>query len=356
MAGGGLTRAPYGTTPDGSAVEVFTLRSHDVEVRILTFGALVAAVEVPDRDGVRRNVVLGCANLAGYVADTAYLGATIGRFANRIARGRFILDGMEYRLACNNPPNALHGGVQGFNKAVWQAEPSADAAAVTLRHRSADGDQGYPGTLDVAVTYALSDNALSIDYAATVDQPTVVNLTNHSYFNLAGEGAGDIHAHELEIAADAFTPIDATLIPTGELRPVAGTPFDFRSPVRIGAHLHDAEEQLMHGRGYDHNFVLRGAPGTLRTAARLRDPSSGRVLDVSTTDPGIQFYSGNFLDGSVVGPSGRIYRQGDGLCLETQHFPDSPNKPDFPSTVLRPGHALRTTTVWRFATEERSTR
>lgn len=354
MAGCGPPRAPYGTTPEGSAVECFTLRSRDVEVRILTFGALVAAVEVPDRNGIRRNVVLGCADLAGYVADTAYLGATIGRFANRIARGRFMLDGAEYRLACNNPPNALHGGVRGFNKAVWRAEPSDNAAAVTLRHRSADGDQGYPGTLDVAVTYALSDNALSIDYVATADRPTIVNLTNHSYFNLAGEGSGDTYAHELEIAADAFTPVDRTLTPTGELRSVAGTPFDFRSPVPINARLREADGQLLCGRGYDHNFILRGLPGALRPAARLRDPSSGRTLEIMTTQPGMQFYSGNFLNGSLVGPSGRCYRQGDGLCLETQHYPDSPNQPAFPSTVLRPGDMFRAATVWRFLTDRQS--
>jgi len=282
--GSGLTRASYGTTPDGSPVEVLTLRSPDVTVRILTYGALVASIEVPDRNGVSRNVVLGCADLAGYVANTAYFGAIIGRFANRIARGRFTLDETEHRLACNDPPNALHGGTRGFDKAVWHAEPLA-GAAVTLRHRSVDGDQGYPGTLDVAVTYALSDNALSIDYVATTDRPTIINLTNHSYFNLAGEGAGDVYAHELEIAADAFTPVDATFIPTGELRGVAGTPFDFRSPTSIGARLRDADEQLQRGLGYDHNFVLRGPAGTLRPAARLREPSSGRTLEVRTTQP-----------------------------------------------------------------------
>lgn len=351
MAGAGLTRAPYGTMPDGSTIDVFTLHSAEVTVRVLTFGALVAAVEVPDRNGVRRNVVLGCADLAGYVADTAYFGATIGRFANRIAHGRFTLGGTEYRLACNNPPNALHGGARGFDKAVWGAEPSASAAAVTLRHRSADGDQGYPGTLDVAVTYALSGNALSIEYVATTDRPTIVNLTNHSYFNLAGEGSGDVYAHELEIAADAFTPVDATLIPTGELRGVAGTPFDFRSLTPIGGRLRAADEQLERGLGYDHNFVLRGHLGTLRSAARLCDPSSGRTLEVLTTQPGVQFYSGNFLNGSLVGPSGRFYRQGDGLCLETQHYPDSPNQPLFPGTVLRPGEMFRATTIWRFGTE-----
>lgn len=321
-------------------------------VRILTFGAIVASVEAPDRDGVCRNVVLGHADLAGYVADTAYFGATIGRYANRIASGCFKLDGREYQLERNNPPNTLHGGLRGFDKAVWCAEPRAGVTAVTLRHRSADGDQGYPGTLDVAVTYMLSlDNVLTIDYAATTDRPTIINLTNHSYFNLAGEGTGDIYGHELTIAADAFTPVDATLVPTGERRAVAGTPFDFRTPLLIGPRLRDADEQLQRGRGYDHNFVLRGAVGTLRPVARLHDPLSGRVLEISTTEPGIQVYSGNFLDGFLVGPSRCCYRQGDGICLETQHFPDSPNQPHFPSTVLRPGHAFRSTTVWRFCTD-----
>ena len=358
MAAPRLTREPYGKTLEGTPVELFTLRNPEgAVVRILTFGAIVASVEVPGCDGVTANVVLGCADLAGYVADTAYFGATIGRFANRIAGGRFMLDGTEHQLERNHPPNALHGGLRGFNKVVWSAEPSADAAAVTLRHRSPDGDQGYPGTLDVAVTYALSaDNTVSIDYVAATDRPTIINLTNHSYFNLAGEGSGDVYAHQLEIAADAFTPVDATLIPTGEVRPVAGTPFDFRSPMPIGERLREADEQLLRGRGYDHNYVLRGRIGTLRPAARLHDPASGRVLEVFTTEPGIQFYSGNFLDGSLVGPSGRCYRQGDGVCLETQHFPDSPNHPDFPSTVLRPGHTFRSTTIWRFTTAMKSAR
>jgi|EndMetStandDraft_8_1072994.scaffolds.fasta_scaffold00987_10 aldose 1-epimerase len=348
-----LNREPYGETPDGNVVEIFTLANPGgVVVRILTFGAIVASVEAPDRDGGRRNVVLGHPDLAGYVADTAHFGATIGRYANRIASGRFRLDGTEYQLERNNPPNALHGGLRGFDKVVWSAEPRAGVAVVTLRYRSADGDQGYPGTLDVAVTYTLSiDNVLSIDYAATTDRPTIINLTNHSYFNLAGEGTGDIYGHELEIAADAFTPVDATLIPTGERRAVTATPFDFRTPLPIGARLRDADEQLQRGCGYDHNFVLRGPAGTLRAVARLRDPSSGRVLEISTTEPGIQVYSGNFLAGSLVGPSRRCYRQGDGICLETQHFPDSPNQPHFPSTVLRPGQTFRSTTVWRFCTD-----
>lgn len=348
-----LGREPYGETPDGTQVELFTLANPGgVVIRIITFGAIVVSAEAPDRDGTSRNVMLGYVDLAGYVADTRRFGATVGRYANRIAGGRFKLDGVEYQLDRNSPPNALHGGVRGFDKAVWSAEPSVGAAAVTLRHRSPDGDQGYPGALDVSVTYSLSsDDVLSIDYAATTDRPTIVNLTNHSYFNLAGEGTGDVYGHELEIAADAFTPVDATLIPTGERRAVAGTPFDFRAPQLIGLRLRDADEQLQRGRGYDHNFVLRGAAGTLRSVARLRDPSSGRVLEISTTEPGLQVYSGNFLDGSRIGPSRRCYRQGDGLCLETQHFPDSPNQPDFPSTVLRPGQAFRSTTVWRFCTD-----
>lgn len=354
MANTRLRREPYGTMPDGTPVEAFTLSGEGgIAARILTFGALVASLGVPDRNGKTDNVVLGCVDLASYIADAAHFGGTIGRFANRIAAGRFTLDGKNYQLECNNPPNALHGGSRGFEKMVWRAEASTDAAAVTFHLRSPDGDQGYPGTLDVAVRYALTDvNTLSISYVATTDAPTIVNLTNHSYFNLGGEGSGDVYGHELMLAADAFTPVNASLIPTGDVRGVAGTPFDFRAPVAIGARLRAADEQLMRARGYDHNYVLRGQAGTLRLAARLHDEGSGRVLEISTTEPGIQFYSGNFLDGTLMGPGRRSYRQGDGLCLETQHFPDSPNQPDFPSTVLRPGQELRSTTVWRFTVEK----
>jgi aldose 1-epimerase len=351
-----LRHEAYGAMPDGAAVERFTLENPGgISVGIIAYGGIVASIEAPDRKGARRNVVLGCADLAGYLADTAHFGALVGRYANRIAGGRFTLDGTVHQLERNQPPNALHGGPRGFGQVLWRAEPASDAARVTLRHRSPDGDQRFPGTLDVAVTYALgADDTLRIDYAATTDKPTILNLTNHSYFNLAGEGEGDILGHELTLESDAFTAVDATLIPTGERRLVERTPFDFRSPAPIDARIRVGDEQIVRGRGYDHNFVLRGAAGALRLAARLRDPASGRILEVATTEPGIQLYSGNFLDGTRVGPSGRCYRSGDGVCLETQHFPDSPNHPDFPSTVLRPGETFRSTTTWRFLTDATS--
>jgi aldose 1-epimerase len=347
-----IERQPYGSLPDGTSVEQFTLvNSHGTRARIITYGGIVTALETADRDGKRDNIVLGCTNLAEYVADRTHFGAIVGRYANRIARGRFVLDGIAYQLACNNPPNALHGGPRGFHKVVWQAETIGDA--LVLRHRSPDGDEGYPGALTVEVRYALSDDdALRIDYTASTDKPTIVNLTNHSYFNLAGEGTGTILDHELTIAANAFLPVDATLIPTGELRPVVGTPFDFRAPTPIGAEIRAAHEQILRGRGFDHNFVLREKdPGALGLAARVREKRSGRVLEVATTEPGLQFYSGNFLDGTRPGTSGRPYRQSDGFCLETQHFPDSPNRSEFPTTILRPGEIFRSSTLYRFSIE-----
>jgi aldose 1-epimerase len=337
-----MLREPYGRLADGSLVERFTLENaHGTRARIISYGGIVTSLEVGGR-----NVVLGCADLAGYVADDSYFGALIGRYGNRIARGRFALDGGTYQLVCNNPPNALHGGPRGFHKALWDADPVG--ARLVLRHRSPDGDEGYPGNLDIEVAYGLSeDDALTIEYTASTDQPTIVNPTNHSYFNLAGEGSGDVYGHEVTLFADAFTPVDATLIPTGDILPVTGTPFDFRTATPIGARLRRNDEQLMRARGYDHNFVLR-SPGSLGMAARVVEPQSGLAMQVWTDQPGFQFYSGNFLDGSKAGPSGRAYRQGDGFCLETQHFPDSPNQPGFPSTVLRPGDVLRSQTEYRF--------
>jgi len=348
-----VAREPYGTMPDGTPVEQFTLsNARGLRVQIISFGGIVTRLDVPDRNCGRANVVLGCADLAGYIADTAYFGAIIGRYANRIARGRFTLDGIDHELACNNPPNALHGGPRGFAKVVWRAEPASaeGEARLKLRYRSPDGDAGYPGALDVEVTYRLgADDALRIDYAASTDRATVVNLTNHSYFNLAGEGFGDICGHELAIFADAFTPVDATLIPTGEIRAVDGTPFDFRAPVPIGDRIRVADPQIAIARGFDHNFVFgRDRSPEPRLAASVRDPRSGRRLEVSTTEPGVQLYTGNFLDGTRCGPAGRLYRQSDAFCLETQHFPDSPNQAAFPSTVLRPGQAFRSTTIYRF--------
>ena len=334
-----ITREAWGTTAAGD-VERYTLGDgRGLVVRVLTYGAIVQSVTVPDGTGV----VLGFPAIDGYVAHPGpYFGAVVGRYANRIAGARFTLDGRACQLPANNGPNSLHGGDTGFDKAVWAATPTTDG--LRLRHVSPDGDQGYPGTLTATVTYTVADGAVRIDYHATTDAPTVCNLTNHSYVNLAG--GGSIYDHLLRIDAAAFTPVDATLIPTGAVQPVEGTAMDFRAPTAVGARIRAAEPQLLHGQGYDHNWVLDGTG--LRPVAWLTDPASGRTLTVHTTEPGLQFYSGNFLDGSFAGTGGQAYRQGDGLALETQHFPDSPNQPAFPSTVLRPGEEYRSTTVWEF--------
>jgi aldose 1-epimerase len=348
---------PLGTTPDGEAVELITLRGPSgVELDIMTYGGTVTRLLAPDRDGERHDIVLGHEWLESYLAGTPYFGAIVGRYGNRIAGGRFTLDGAEYALAVNNGPNHLHGGLTGFDKVVWNAEPySTDAeTGVVLTHVSPDGDEGYPGELSVQVTYALTaEGDLRIDYEATTDAPTIVNLTHHGYWNLAGHAAGDILDHQLTLNASRFTPVGETLIPTGEQRSVEGTPFDFREAAAIGARIADDDEQLAFGGGYDHNFVLDGweGDGSLRSAAVLQDPGSGRTMEVLTTEPGLQFYSGNFLDGSDLGKDGVVYERRTGLCLETQHFPDSPNRPDFPSTVLRPGETYRSTTVYRFSAE-----
>ncbi|UCF21581.1 MAG: galactose mutarotase [Gemmatimonadota bacterium] len=343
---------PFGTMPDGRAVQLYTLtNAHGARARITDYGGIVTHLFVPDRNGELADVVLGYDSLADYLRDSSYFGAIVGRYANRIARGKFTLEGVEYSLAVNNGPNHLHGGLRGFDKVVWEAEPysNADEAGLRLTYVSPDGEEGYPGRLTATVTYALDNqNQLRIDYSAEADQPTIVNLTHHGYFNLAGEASGDILGHELTLAASRFTPIDSTLIPTAELVPVTGTPLDFRRPTSIGARIGDAHEQLRYAGGYDHNFVLDEAGGSLRLAARVYEPSSGRVMEVYTTQPGIQFYSGNFLDGSDVGKGGVPYEHRTGFCLETQHFPDSPNKPEFPSTVLRPGEEYTSTTIYRF--------
>jgi aldose 1-epimerase len=352
---GSLDRKPYGALPDGTAVERFTLRNEGgMTAEVITYGAVLTSLHVPDRAGTLANVVLGYASLAEYIADDASFGATVGRYANRIAGGSFSIDSTTYRLPINNGPNSIHGGLKGFSKRLWQAEAAVgvDGPAVRLRYASADGEEGYPGQLAVEVRYTLTADAVRIDYTATTSKPTVLNLTNHSYFNLAGEGAGSIEGHELTIPADAFTPVTADLIPTGEIRSVDGTPFDFRASTPIGARIRAAHEQVLLGRGYDHNFVLPANPeGEAKHAVRVREPRSGRVMEVLTSEPGVQLYTGNFLNGRHRGPSGRAYRQSDGFCLETQHFPNSPNEPRFPSTVLRPDETFRSRTEYRFSTQ-----
>jgi aldose 1-epimerase len=325
-----------------------------MEAQITNYGGIVVSLKVPDRNGKFADVVLGFDSLDDYLKKHPYFGALIGRYGNRIGGAQFKLNGILYPLAKNDGTNHLHGGMIGFDKAVWKAKPLAgrEASALELSYLSKDGEEGYPGNLSSKVTYTLSDdNALRIDYEATTDKDTVVNLTNHSYFNLEGQGNGDILNHEITIAADHFTPVNSGLIPTGELRPVAGTPFDFREPHKIGERIAADDEQLRLGNGYDHNFVLKGADGNLRLAAQVTEPRSGRILQVYTTEPGVQFYCGNFLDGSLHGKGGKVYQRRYGFCLETQHFPDSPNKPEFPSTLLHPGSTYRTSTVYRFSTD-----
>jgi aldose 1-epimerase len=346
-----VEKQPFGKTADGTPVDLYTLtNSKGVRVAITNYGGIVVSLFTPDRNGNSGDIVLGFERLEDYLKGHPYFGAIIGRYGNRIAKGRFTLDGVEYKLAQNNGENHLHGGLVGFDKKVWKARDFVDAEGqhLELRYTSPDGEEGYPGNLDVTVTYSLNEqNQLRIDYVATTDKPTVVNLTNHSYFNLAGEG--DILGHLLRLNADYFTPVDAGLIPTGELRPVKGTPFDFTEPTPIGARIEQDDEQLRYGRGYDHNFVLRGGGGSLAEAAEVYEPKTGRVLRVLTTEPGVQFYTGNFLDGTLRGKYGRVYHRRTGFCLETQHFPDSPNKPHFPSTVLRPGQTYRSTTIYEFS-------
>ncbi|MCM3879502.1 MAG: galactose mutarotase [Vicinamibacterales bacterium] len=346
-----VSRAPFGKIPDGTSVEIFTITSTaGMEVRTMPYGAIVVSVRVPDRSGRVADVSLGFDNFDDYIVKKPpYFGVVAGRYANRIAKGRFTLDGKTYRLATNDGPNHLHGGVMGFDKLLWHAEPFErdGTAGVVYTLTSHDGDEGYPGTVTATVTYTVSvSNALTVDYYGTTDRATPVNLTQHTYFNLAGEGAGDILGHMLTIDADRFTPVDNTLIPTGTLAPVEHTAFDFRSPTAIGARIEADDVQLHRGAGYDHNFVLNGTG--LHHAARLADPVSGRTLDVSTTEPGLQFYTGNFLDSTITGKAGHVYARRGALCLETQHFPDSPNHPNFPSTIVRPGTPYTSRTVFAF--------
>lgn len=351
-----VKREAFGSLADGSAVEAVLLSNgNGVTVRVITLGATLQSLIVPDRDGRGDEITLGYDSAAEYLAKPNYFGSSIGRYANRIRDGKFALDGKSYTLEANNGPNHLHGGSAGFDKRIWSIETvkNGPEAKVVLHYRSVDGEAGYPGTLDARVTYSLNErNELKIAYSATTDKPTIVNLTNHAFFNLAGERAAtDILDQRLTLHASRFTPVDSTLIPTGELRPVAGTPFDFRQPTAVGARIRDARDaQLVAGQGYDHNFVVDGDAGTLRPAARVEDAASGRAMDVLVTAPGIQFYSGNFLDGSTIGRGGRAYRQSDGLCLEPQTFPDSPNQSGFPSARLDPGKTYSNVMVFHFST------
>lgn len=347
-----VTRAPFGVLPSGDSVHIFTLtNAHGVELRALDYGGIIVSLRTPDRTGTFADIVLGFDDIGGYVKSSPYFGAIVGRYANRIAKGQFTLDGRTYHLPVNNGPNSLHGGITGFDKVIWHAEPRNNSSGVglALTYTSRDGAEGYPGTLRARVTYTLTnDNQLAIEYRATTDKATPINLSQHTYFNLAGDGGGDVLGHVITIDADHYTPVDSTLIPTGALAPVAGTPFDLRKGVAIGVGINAAHPQIQAGGGYDHNFVVNRAGSGLTHAVRVVDPSSGRTIDVATTEPGVQFYTGNFLDGSFAGKNGHVYQRRNGFCLETQHFPDSPNQPSFPSTILRPRAEYRSRTVYTF--------
>jgi aldose 1-epimerase len=355
MAAAHLRARDFGTLPDRTPVPAVELTNrHGMRAHIIALGATLQSLHVPDKNGRTADVVLGHATAAEYLANTQYFGATVGRFANRIARGQFELDGRVHQLDANEAPNHLHGGFRGHDKALWRIDSvsGGEAPRVTLTHVDADGAGGYPGEVRATATYSLNDrNELTIEYRATTDKPTIVNITHHSYFNLAGEEEGcDVMNHRLTLYADAYTPIDSTGIPTGERRPVADTPFDFRTTRTIGERIRDGRDaQLRFGRGYDHNFVVRGAAGTLRPAARLEDPVSGRALELHATAPGLQFYSGNRLDGTTAGKTGRLYRQSHGLCLEPQAYPDAPNHVEFPSARLRPGEEFVSAMTFRFS-------
>jgi aldose 1-epimerase len=355
LAAPSVSRAPFGMLNDGTPIERYDLRAGAFNFQAITYGATLTALRAPDRAGQDGDVVLGFDTLDEYVANSPYFGALIGRCSNRIALGRFSLDGQPHQLSTNDGVNHLHGGVRGFDKVVWNAAalPRANGAGVAFTRTSPDGEEGYPGTLHARVDYLLSEHGeLTIDYSATTDRPTIVNLTQHMYLDLSAGAAADIRDHVLMIEADRFTPVDADLIVTGAIRHVAGTPFDFRRPTAIGANIDSPDEQIRHAGGFDHNFVLRRAPGgaELAHAAHVLEPMSGRTLDVYTTEPGLQFYSGNFLDGSLRGKRGHAYARRGGFCLETQHFPDAPNHPEFPSIVLRPGTTYRSRTVYAFGT------
>ncbi len=341
-----VTQQPFGKMQDGAAVDIYTLSDGKIEARIMTYGGVIVSLKTPDRAGKMADVTLGFDTLAPYLADNPHFGALIGRYGNRLGKGHLVVAGKTYQLAKNNGENTLHGGVAGFDKKLWKGKIIPNG--IELVYVSKDGEENFPGTLTATVHYTVEGGALKIDYRATTDKETVVNLTNHAYFNLAGEGSGDVLKQEMQINASRFTPVDAGLIPTGELHPVNGTPFDFRKPAAIGAHINDNDQQLKLGRGYDHNFVI-DSKGGLVQAAIAHDPSSGRVMEVWTDQPGVQFYTGNFLDGTIHGKGGKVYNQRYAFCLETQHFPDSPNKPEFPSTVLKSGQKYHTVTEYKFS-------
>jgi aldose 1-epimerase len=348
-----IKKQSFGQTDDKTTVDLYKLtNTNGTEVRISNYGGTVVSLIVPDLDGKPADVTLGYDSLEEYIKGKYYFGCIAGRYANRIAKSRFTLNGVEFILAQNEGENHLHGGIHGFDKVVWQTQEVGNDAGMGLKllYLSKDGEEGYPGNLSVTVIYTLTDkNELRIDYSAITDKPTVVNLTNHAYFNLAGAGSGDILEHDLLLNADRFTPVNEHLIPTGELRSVKGTPMDFTQPTRIGARIEQDDEQVVLGKGYDHNWVLNKDEGILGLAARVNEPNTGRTMEVYTTEPGIQFYSGNFLDNQIVGKADKKYNHRGGFCLETQHFPDSPNKPDFPSTILKPGSKYQQTTVYRFS-------
>ena len=349
-----LSQVPYGRTADDKSVDLITLRNgHGIEMTVLTYGGVIMTLKAPDKAGVLDDIVLGFDDLASYLAPgkSPYFGCLIGRYGNRIAKGKFTLDGKAYTLATNNDANHLHGGKVGWDKVVWTPEPfqRGDGVGVVLSYTSPDGEEGYPGTVKAKVTYHLTeDDRLIVDYEATTDKATVINLTQHSYFNLAGGRAPDILGHELKLNAAQYTPVDATLIPTGEIATVENTPFDFRTSTAIGARINAANEQITRGKGYDHNFVLSRSGTGMAEAAEVYEPITGRTMTIATTEPGIQFYSGNFLDGKLTGKGGRVYPHRSGFCLETQHYPDSPNHANFPTTTLKPGDVYKTQTVFRF--------
>ena len=348
-----ITKASFGRTADGASIDIFTLTNRGgMEARITNYGAIVVSLTAPDRDHKFADVVLGFNDLESYLKGHPYFGAIVGRYGNRIAKGRFTLNGVEYKLAVNNGENHLHGGIKGFDKVVWTAKSMRTklGAAVSLTYLSKDAEEGYPGNLTVKVVYTLTNNnELRIDYTESTDKDTVTNVTHHSYFNLAGEGNGDILNHLVTLKANRFIPTDAGSIPTGELNNVQGTPFSFLKPTAIGARINQADQQLEFGKGYDHTWVVNGRAGTLRQAASVYESTTGRVMDVWTTEPGVQFYTGNFLDGTLTGKSGKLYPHRSGFCLETQHYPDSPNQPKFPTTTLRKGAVYRSTTIYRFS-------